>query len=166
MTFKEWINKVISSGHLCEEYTDKVNVARSKKALMDIVLDANGLIFLQEMDKEGIALPYDTILKEFGSYINARYIAEYEGKNGGRYNSCIYCCYDEDECLVETTGVTMLGCHTNVRLKDNAYVFIYADKNCNLTIHVQDSSRCKVEYWGDAKINIVGCEKNVKLKHR
>lgn len=166
MTFSEWINKVMESGHLCEEYTDKVNEARSKKALMDVCLDSNGSGWLCEMDTEGITLPYETILKEFGAYINARYVAEYEGKNGGHYNSCIYCCYDEDECLIETTCVTMLGCKTNVRLKDNSYVFIYADKNCDLTIHVPYSAHCKVEYWGEAKISIVGCDNNVKLKHR
>ena len=116
MTFSEWINKVMASGHLCEEYTNKVHEARSKKALMDIVLDANGSSYLCEMDSQGITLPYEPILKEFGAYINARYVAEYEGKNGGHYNSCIYCCYDEDVCFVETTCVTMLGCKTNVRL--------------------------------------------------
>ena len=166
MTFKEWINRVISSGNLCDEYTDKVNEARSKKALIDVCLDSNGSGWLCEMDSKGITLPYETILKEFGAYINARYVAEYEGKNGGHYNSCIYCRYDEDECLVETTCVTMLGCKTNVLLKENSYVFIYADKNCDLTIHVPNSAHCKVEYWCDAKITIVGCEKNVKLKHR
>lgn len=166
MKFSEWINKVMESGHLCAEYTDKVHEARSKRALMDVCLDSNGSKFLQEMDAKGLMLPYETIMKEFGAYINARYVAEYEGKNGGHYNSCIYCCYDEDECLVETTCVTMLGCKTNVRLKENSYVFIYADKNCDLTIHVPNSSHCKVEYWGEAKISIVGCDNNVKLKHR
>ena len=166
MTFKDWIDKVIDSGNLCEEYTDKVHEAKSKKALMDIVLDANGSKFLVDMDEHGFPLPYDTIKREFGAYINGRYVSEYTTKNGGHYNSSIYCCYEESECLVDTTVATMLGCKTNVRLKDNSYVFIYADKNCDLTIHIQESARCKVEYWGDAKISIVGCDNNVKLKHR
>ena len=160
-----WLDEIYSLGLLCQEYNDKVNSSKSKVDLIRVCLDANGCTFLMEMDEKGHGLPYDFICKNFGPYLNARYVAEYEGKNGGHYNSCIYCCYDEDECLIETTCVAMLGCKTNVRLKDNSYVFIYADRNCDLTIHVQDSARCKVEYWGDAKITIVGCEKNVKLKH-
>lgn len=166
MTFIEWIDKVISSGHLCEEYTDKVQEAHSKKALMDIVLDANGSKFLCEMDEHGITLPYDTIKREFGAYINGRYVAEYSSKKGVKYNSSIYCQYDDEECLVSTTLVTMLGCKTTVVLNDNDYVKIIADRNCHLTIKCQDSTRCSVEYSDGAKISIVGCSNNVRIKKR
>lgn len=166
MTFSEWIDKVISNGKLCEEYTAKVGDARSKKALMDIVLDANGCKFLCEMDENGIALPYETIKREFGAYINGRYVAEYTAKNGGHYNSSIYCCYEEGECLVETTVATMLGCKTTIVMNDNDYVKIIADKNCDLTIKCQESTRCSVEYSDGAKISIIGCEKNVRVRKR
>lgn len=166
MTFKDWIDKVIDSGNLCEEYTDKVHEAKSKKALMDIVLDANGSKFLVEMDEHGISLPYDTIKREFGAYINGRYVSEYTTKNGGHYNSSIYCCYEESECLVDTTVATMLGCKTTIVMNDNDYVKIIADKNCELTIKCQDSTRCSVEYSEGAKISIVGCEKNVRVRKR
>ena len=166
MTFKDWINKVIDSGNLCSEYTDKVHEAKSKKALMDIVLDANGSKFLCEMDENGMALPYETIKKEFGNYINGRYVAEYTTKNGGHYNSSIYCCYEESECLVDTTVATMLGCKTTIMMNDNDYVKIIADKNCELTIKCQESTRCSVEYSEGAKISVVGCEKNVRVRKR
>lgn len=166
MTFQEWIDKVISNGKLCEEYTGKVYDAKSKKALMDIVLDANGSKFLCEMDEHGMTLPYDTIKREFGAYINGRYIAEYTTKRGGRYNSSVYCCYNDDECLVETTIVTMLGCKTTIVMNDNDYVRIIADKNCDLIVKCQESTRCSVEYSEGAKVSIVGCEKNVRVRKR
>lgn len=166
MTFSEWIDKVISNGKLCEEYTAKVDDARSKKALMDIVLDANGCKFLCEMDENGISLPYETIKREFGAYINGRYVAEYTSKNGIRYNSSIYCCYDGVECLIGTTVATMLGCKTTIVMNDNDYVKIIADRNCDLVIKCQDSTRCSVEYSDGAKISIIGCEKNVRVRKR
>lgn len=60
MRFSEWINKIIESGLLCEAYTDKVEEAKSKKRLMDIVLDSNGQSYLCEMQAKGMALPYET----------------------------------------------------------------------------------------------------------
>ena len=166
MTFKEWIDKVISSGNLCDEYTNKVYDAKSKKALMDLCLDPNGVKFICEMDEHGITLPYETIKKEFGAFLNARYVAEYTSKNGVSYTSSIYCCYEEDECIVGTTLVTMLGCKTTIVMNDNDYVKIIADKNCDLTIKCQESTRCSVEYSDGANISVVGCEKNVRVRKR
>lgn len=164
MTFSEWINKVIDSGNLCAEYTVKVKSAKSKRALMDICLDSNGSKFLQEMDSKGFMLPYETIMKEFGSFINGRYVAEYEGRNRAKYTSVLYCCYDESLCEVETTIITLLGCNTTLKLKENSYTFVYADKNCNLVIDCPQSARCKVERWGGATIDVIGCESNVDIK--
>lgn len=161
-----WLDEIYSLGLLCQEYNDKVNSSKSKVDLVRVCLDANGCKFLMEMDEKGHGLPYDFICKNFGPYLNGRYIAEYTTKRGGRYNSSVYCCYNDDECLVETTIVTMLGCKTTIVMNDNDYVRIIADKNCDLIVKCQESTRCLVEYSDGAKVSIVGCEKNVRVRKR
>jgi hypothetical protein len=68
--FKEWIEDIMQRGLLCKEYTEKVIHAKSKKQIMDIVLDVNGASYLLELSAKGFALPYETIRNEFGAYIN------------------------------------------------------------------------------------------------
>ena len=80
MKFKEWLNKVIETGNLCSSYKDKALDAKSKKALIDLCLDSNGVSYLMEMESKGISLSYETILSEFKSYLNGRYIAEYKNE--------------------------------------------------------------------------------------
>lgn len=153
MKFSEWITKVIESGLLCEAYTDKVEEAKTKKRLMDIVLDSNGQSYLCEMQAKGMALPYETIVAEFKSYINGRYKAEFSKGDKVFYTSCLYCCYD-DSVDVDTTATVLLGCKCDVNIKDWDFVKLYVDTNCDITINCPENARCLVESWGNAKISV------------
>ena len=153
MRFKEWITKVISKGLLCAAYTDKVESALSKKKLMDIVLDANGVSWLPQMQAKGISLPYETIINEFGAYINGRYKAEYSKGDRLFYTSCLYCCYGES-IQIDTTATTLLGCNCEVNITDYDFVKIYIDANCDVRINCPDNARCLVEYWGNPQIKV------------
>ena len=168
MTFNEWINKIIDSGYLCMEYTDKVHEAESKRAIIDIVLDNNGSKFLCEMDEHGMPLPYATLLGEFGDYLNGKYNVEFDetSSGGSKYTSSLWCCYDEPICRLETTLCTMLGCKTTVIIPENTVVRIIADKNCELTINIPETSKCKVDYSAGGKINAVGCVENIRVRKR
>lgn len=164
MTFSEWIKIVAKKGYLCDEYKDKVDKALSKKQIMDIALDANGSEYLPKLQCVNLSLPYDIICKSFNSYINGRYIAEYKNGRGNGYTSSMYCCYsDDDAVVVETTVITFLGCKCVVRVKKNDYVKINADCNCELIIDCPPTARSVVEYWGDAKIEVIGNYGNVEL---
>lgn len=164
MEFKDWISEVRGNGLLCASYSEKVDNAKSKKQLLDVVLDSNGVSFLCEMDSHGLALPYETILKSFSSYVNGRYVSEHKNDKGNGYNSCIFCCYsDSDTIEINTTLTTLLGCSTDIYIKDNDFCKIYADKNCNLRIHCPITSRCIVEYWKGAKVEVLGNYDNVEL---
>lgn len=155
MKFKEWLNKVIETGNLCSSYKDKALDAKSKKTLIDLCLDSNGASYLMEMESKGISLSYETILSEFKSYLNGRYIAEYKNGKGNGYSSSIYCCFTDDNVInIETTLTIILGCKSAIMVKENDFVRIYADKNCELTIMCPKSSRCIVEYWDGAKIEV------------
>lgn len=162
--FKEWISSLKEKALLCETYCDKVDNAKSKLELVRSVLDANGSSFLQEMQAVGFPLPYDVICSVFRSYINGRYKAEFKNDKGNGYTSSLYCCYAEDELLIDTTLTTMLCCNTDVYIRQHDFVKIYADKNCELHISCPPSSKCIVEYWDGA--HIVVHKGNVELiKH-
>ena len=165
MSFKEWINNIIKEGHLCESYEQKVKSSSTKLSLMRLCLDANGASYLCEMDSLGYQLPYETILKEFGNYINGRYIAAFHNENGNGYTSTLYCCYTDDSKInIETTLTTILGCKSDLYIKENDFVKIYADRNCELTIHCPKSARCIINYWNGAKIVVKDSDNNVELE--
>lgn len=164
MDFNEWLCKLRGNNLLCASYSEKVDVAKSKKQLMDIVLDANGSTYLCEMDSKGFPLPYEVILKSFSSYINGRYIAEYKNDKDNGYTSTIYCCYSESDRIdINTTLTTLLGCVSSVYINEWDFCRIYADKNCDLKIYCPPTSRCIIEYWKGAKIEVMGNYDKVEL---
>lgn len=155
MKINEWLDNLKKQGLLCGEYTSKIENAKSKARLMDIVLDANGVNFLQEMDAKGCPFPYESILRDFKGYINGRYVGRYYNKSQkSGYTSTLYCCFDESDIYVDTTLVSILGCTADIWIGRNDFVKIYADKNCKLMIHCNESSRCIVEYWDGAIIEV------------
>ena len=163
MKTTEWLQDIANKGLLCGNYTDKVNEAKSKKQLMQIVLDANGVNFLMEMQEKGMPLPYETITTEFGAYINGRYIAEYKNEKGNGYTSCLYCCHDKDNIFVDTTLCSVLGYTGRIVIAKNNFAKIYLDKNCDVQIELQDGARCIVEYWKGAKVEVLNMRDKVQL---
>lgn len=167
MKFNDWITSVMASGNLCEEYSHKVENAMSKKDLMDIILDANGVSYLLEMQEKGIGLPYEIIHDEFGSYINGRYIGTHKNEKGHGYTSKIYCCYTDSEIItIDTTATILLGCVNKIKVKENMVAKIYADNNCDIEISCPKSSYITIECSKNALVSISCCHENVQLIRR
>ena len=163
MTFREWINNLMSVGLLCGDYTDRVNSAFSKRQLADIGLDANGISYICRMAQKGYPIPYETLLKEFKSFINGNYI--YESKPNDRgytYKTEMYVCYKGD-INVRTTAIAILGSKVMLKVKDFSVTDIHVDKNSDIEIECPLSSRCRVYLYGDAKVNILNNREKVKL---
>lgn len=167
MTFREWINDIMDNGMLCSNYTDRVNGALGKKQLMDIVLDANGMSYLQEMQQNGFPLPYETILREFNRFINGRYIYEsIPNEKGYTYTTAIYCCYNDDDHIdVETTAISLLGCKTKLNITKLLATSVYLDSNCEVDIVCPEDTTCSVYKYGNAKVNNVEGEGKVRIIH-
>lgn len=166
MKVKDWIGDIIDNGLLCREYTERVKAAQSKADFMNIILDINGVTFLQEMDRKGHSLSKDIILDEFAPYINGRYIGRYVNEDNTEYTSCIYCyhCYDVEP---TTTLTTFIGCRLNVMIPENSYMMLFVDKDSELDVQCPKSSNVKIECWGECKVNIVGeNHKGIKIKRR
>lgn len=153
----------MNAGLLCGVYTDKVNDAKSKKQLIDICFDANGINFLCEMQEKGMPLPYETICREFAPFINGRYVAEYRNEKGHGYTSKLYCCYDEPEIVVDTTVCAILGYKGTIVVEKNNYAKIYIDKNCDVKIKLSEYAKANVEYWKGAKVEVLGNYERIKL---
>lgn len=162
MKTTKWINGLIERGLVCDKYKDKIAKALSKKQIMDVFLDANGIPFLCEISSGGDALPYEVILSEFKSYINGRY-SSCHGEIGHEYTSAVYCCYSDSNGLdIDTTQTLFLGCSLNVNVKPNDYVRIYLDKGSDIRIHCPESAKCIVENWG-GMASVIGAVENVKI---
>lgn len=157
--FDKWVNEILSTGSLCDSYTDKLKRAKSNKQIMDLVLDANGVSYLQQMQEKGLVLPYEVITSRFRSFINGGYISEHKNVNGERYTSSMYCCYQGD-IDVKSSLVALLGCKANIYVKENSVVQIYADRNCEISVGCPSSSKAIVHYWGNREPEYSG---NVEL---
>ena len=149
MEIRDWLLDLWKMGLLCDEYKELVCNAVSKRQIMDIVLDANGISFLQEMQSEGHALPYEYILEKFGPYLNGRYIYD----ANGRYTSAMYCCCGTQTVTVETTNVAILGCDgTTFEISDYDVVHLYADRNSNINIKCPRNAKCYVDLWRGGRL--------------
>lgn len=163
MKTSEWLSNIIENGALCSNYANKVNEAKSKLQLFRLCCDANGANFLMEMQKKSMPLPYETITKEFASYINSRYVAEYRNEKGNGYTSTLYCCYDKDNIFVDTTLCSVLGYTGRIVIAKNNFAKIYLDQNCNVQVELQEGSRAIVEYWKGAKVEVLNMHDKVQL---
>lgn len=163
MTFKDWIEDIISKGLLCDDYTNRVNSAISKKQIADIGLDANGISYLAQMAYKGYPLPYSTILKEFKNFINGNYVYEsIPNDRGYTYKTELYVEYNNN-IDVRTTCVALLGCKTKVKLKERTVVELYLDSNCEIELDCPLSSRCRVYMYGEPIVKVLNNEEKVKL---
>lgn len=162
----EWIQHIITEGKLCDQYTEKVQSAISKKALADIALDYNGASFLCEMDVAGYPLPYEVLIKEFAPFINGKYYSEHKSKSGVTYTTALWCRYDNYEVEINTTVATLLDCQLDVIIPKNNYVTLFVDKNCKLRIYCMEGAICKVNYWSGAIIENPKNNKNIKITKR
>lgn len=162
-TFEEWLNEVISSGNLCEEYIEKLNNAVSNKQIMDIMMDANGISYLPEMERAGIPLPYDIIHNRFGNYFNGNYIAEFRNDKGNGYNSKIYCEYKEDEIIADITLLCVLGYTGTIKIEQNNFCEIYLDSKCDVKIKCPNTAKVIAHHWGSKCPEIISGTDRITL---
>lgn len=161
MTTNEWLRQIRKAGLLCDEYTDKVDMAMNKTQLIDLAFDANGISYIPEMQSKGHPIPYETIIKEFGSYINGRYVRDKSG-----YTSALYCLYEKNVILEETL-TCFLGCKgISITVPDRYICEIFLDAECDVNLYLGSGASVRVNTWKGAKVNIKrGFESQVIYKH-
>lgn len=141
-TFAEFIN--ISIPTLCKEYFDKLNNAKSKKALIDLALDANGLSWTAEaVVKE--ELPIEVIANDFKPFLNGKYVREADG-----FTSALFCDFD-GEIRVTTTCALIIGYKGIVRV-DRPIAELYL-ANSDVTILANEGSKVNVYLYNSTVVN-------------
>ena len=166
----DWLkNEIMANDLLCEEYTERVREAKSKKRLFEICADSNGVSFVPQMRAKGHPLEYDIVWEDFERYINGKYKPEFTSPiTGGTYTSAIYCQYNnEKDIVIDTTVASILGCDNEVWVSPLHLAKICVDQNCHLKIHCPQNSSLVVYYWcDDANIEVVEGKDRVSLRKK
>lgn len=102
-TFAKFIDTAKRLG-LCQEYTDKVDKAGSKKAFVDIALDINGIKWMCESICRGWGLSPEYIAKEFAPFNNGKYTRDKDG-----YTAQMYCLPEDKEITISSTVTLIIG---------------------------------------------------------
>ena len=100
-TFAEFIEN--AKQNLCKEYKEKLSKAMSKKQLIDLSLDANGMQWTAEAVAKG-ELPIEVIANDFKPFLNGKYT-----RNENGYASQIFCQPPEDSIKVTATATLIIG---------------------------------------------------------
>lgn len=132
---------------LCEEYTDKWTAAKSKKQLLDVALDANGLSFVANAVAKGY-LTAGYICSDFFPFINGKYIRHKEG-----YTSALYCSCGNDNDLTafeaKTTALLVINFVGTITIPKNRICEMHL-VNCKCCI--KSEGRGNVYLYGDTDI--------------
>ncbi len=121
--FEKFIEKAKRLG-LCQEYTDKVDKAGSKKAFMDIAIDINSMPWLCDCICHWHGLTPEYICESFPQFLNGRYTRDKDG-----YTSQIYCQPEVKEITVETTAILIIGYNGILTIPQNRICEIYLCKS-------------------------------------
>ena len=164
--FINWLKDIIDKGSICSEYTNKINSALSKKQIVDIGLDANGISFLLEIGSKGVEVPYYCIERDFHNFINGNYVFESKpNKKGFTYTTELYCNYSDKEPInVRTTAISLLNSIARLTIKDYSCNSIYIDTNSFAEITIPDNAFCNIHLYGNASVKINGSNSKVKIK--
>lgn len=139
-TFAEFIEK--AKQNLCKEYTEKLNKAGSKKAMIDIALDSNGLSWVCEAVAKG-ELSVDTITDAFKPFLNGNYT-----RNANGYTAQIYCRPTEDEIKITTTATLIIGFKGKVIVDRPCELYL-----CKSDVTIVGTSKPSVYLYNSTIIN-------------
>ena len=125
---------------LCDEYKAAWNGVGSKKDLVDMALDANGVAFMAKSVAEGWGLSRDYILENFGDYVNEGYV-----RDRGGYTSKLYVDYGGDIFQPATLNL-LIGCNTSVLVPESSVCKIYV---CGMSdVRISCVGKCYVYVYG------------------
>jgi hypothetical protein len=157
MTVEEWVKSVSRKGGVCQPYMRKIAAASNKTEMFRVLCDVNGGAWLFGLHSEGVHLPIEQFLKEYGAYINGGKTVEYPSG----YTSSFYCRYDERLVVADTTIVYLFECKdAKVNVPMNKYPTVVLSHGSSAEIAMGAGSRINIELCGDAKYTLVDGDKS------
>ena len=163
MTVEEWVKKVSRQGGVCQPYMRKIAAASNKTEMFRVLCDVNGGAWLFDLHANGVPLPIEQFVKEYGAYVNGKKTVEYPSG----YTSKFYCRHI-GEIVADTTIVYMLECmDADVIVPKNHYPTLILSDGSQADINLEEGARLNVEIYGDACVNgITGDKSKVRItKH-
>lgn len=133
---------------LCDQYRAKWNACKSKRELVDLALDGNGIEFMADSMAFGWGLGKDYLLREYGEWMNGFYRSREDG-----YTSEMY-----------------VGAHGVVNVRSALLLVAYCDdleivvsEHNVCRIYVCGGSKVRVECLGDAELVVYGEDNDVTI---
>lgn len=127
---------------LCEIYKKKWDECESKKELIDMALDANGIEYLADFFSFGWGLSPEYILKEFHDYINGAYQRSSNGYTGELF------VLNKKTISVRSTLNLLVECDCTVIVPASVVCKIYV---CGGSVTIENHGVVDVFCYGDTK---------------
>ena len=157
MTVEEWVKSVSRKGGVCQPYMRKIAAAGNKTEMFRVLCDVNGGAWLFDLHEQGVPLPIEQFIKEYGAYVNGGKTVEYPSG----YTSSFYCRHNERLVVADTTIVYLLECkEAKVNVPMNKYPTVVLSHGSYAQIVMCAGSRLNIELYGDAKYTLVEGDKS------
>lgn len=136
---------------LCGEYKDLWNNCKSKKELVNLALDANGIEFMADSIAFGWGLSAEYLQREFSEYANENYTAIERG-----YTSKMFLNVNNGKIKPCSTLSLIVGCNCTIELSEGFVGKIYVCGGSDVNIVECVESECELYVYGlDNKVSVI-----------
>lgn len=145
---------------LCEEYKKKWDACTSKKELIDLVLDSNGVEFLADAITFGWGCSQEFLLKEFSGFINGKYQRKKDG-----YTSELYV-EPHGEIELRSTITVIVGGKASVIVPPNFFGKVYVCGDRGSLIFGSNGGSIELFVYGEKKRATTECATSLKVNRK
>lgn len=143
---------------ICAEYGDRWNRARSRKELYDILCSMQGMEYVCGCLKEGYGPTAGELSREFGNFINGRFVSVQNPGTEREYDSCVWVSF-HGRAEVGVTCAAFFGCTCEVCVIPWHVCHIYCDPSSRLSLDVPPTSKVYLHTCGTE-----GFSRNIIMK--
>ena len=145
---------------LCGEYKKKWDNCASKKELIDLVLDSNGVEFLADVITFGWGCSQGFLLKEFSDFINGKYQRKKDG-----YTSEL-CVEPHDKIELRSTLTVIAGGRASVIVPPNFFGRVYVCGDGGSLIFGSNGGSIELFVYGEYERAVTKCAKSLKVERK
>lgn len=143
---------------LCGEYKKKWDNCASKKELIDLALDSNGVEFLADAITFGWGCSQGGLLKEFSDFINGKYQRKKDG-----YTSELYV-EPHDKIELRSTLTVIAGGRASVIVPPNFFGRVYVCGDGGSLIFGSNGGSIELFVYEGNERAVIKCAKSLKVK--
>ena len=145
MKMLQAFREAAKSRNLCDKYSELWDNCKTKKQLIDLATDSNGIPYVCESMAEGWGVTPEFISENFKTFINGRYTSQHNGYTSAMYVERFFI----EPLVAKTTNLVIIACEGVVNIPE--------DVVCNLSIVnsnvvVSGSGVCYVKTYGENTI--------------